>query len=83
MAEFRTYRDRNTGIVREYPVSLAKVFLNLEEVDSDAKPLAYVPIPRIAVEEYLASASESDAESSDEPQVATVDAIEVGDSRKK
>lgn len=36
MAEFKTYRDRNTDIVREYPVSLARVFSNLEEVDVDA-----------------------------------------------
>lgn len=60
MAEYRTYRDRNTGVVRDYPTSLAKSFPNLEEVEPGTKPLAYTPIPHSAVEDYLASASEPD-----------------------
>lgn len=36
MSIFKTYRDANTGIVREYPTSLANSFPNLIEVDCDA-----------------------------------------------
>jgi len=69
MATYRTYRDRRTGIVREYPAALAAVFPNLEEVEPGTKPLAYVPIPHSVVEEYLASASEpDDDEASDEEE---------------
>lgn len=32
----KTYRDANTGVVREYPESLARSFPNLIEVDLDA-----------------------------------------------
>lgn len=63
MAEFRTYRDRNTGAIQTYPVALAEVFPNLEEVGPDAKPFAYTPIPHAAVVEYLAS--KRDAEDDD------------------
>jgi hypothetical protein len=69
MAEYRHYRDRNTGELQDYPVALAAVFRNLEEVGPDAKPLAYVPIPHSVVEEYLASASEpDDDDASDEEE---------------
>ncbi len=68
MATYRTYRDRTTGAVREYPVALAAVFPNLQEVEPDAKPLAYVPIPHAVVEDYLASISEPDDNDADEAE---------------
>lgn len=36
MAQTKTYRDANTGIVREYPTSLALSFPNLIEVEDEA-----------------------------------------------
>jgi hypothetical protein len=68
MATFKRYRDRSTGAIQMYPTSLAAVFPNLEEVDEDAKPLAYVPIPHSVVEDYLASASEPDYDASDDEE---------------
>ena len=52
MAETRTYRHKVTGEPGVYPVALALVFPDvMEEVDPDAKPLAYTPISPEAITE--------------------------------
>ena len=68
MAEYRTYRDKTTGVVREYPPTLAKNFPNLVEVEPGSKPLAYTPIPHSAVEGYQASASDPDEDDASEEE---------------
>lgn len=51
----RRYRDRNTGLIEVYPESMARTFDFLEEVDDDAKPLAYVPITAEAIEDFTST----------------------------
>ena len=51
----KTYRNRVSGVVAQFPESVARAFDYLEEVNEDAKPLAYVPITPRQVEEYRAS----------------------------
>lgn len=53
--ERRTYRHDVSGAVGEYPTRLGDADPHLIEVDTDAKPLAFTPIPREAVENLLAS----------------------------
>lgn len=55
MAEQKTYLNRDTGVVSEYPPALAEQFPSLEEVEPGTKPLAYTPIDPAAVAEYRAS----------------------------
>ena len=49
-ASFKTYRNRATGVVGDYPPRLAANFPDLIPVEKGAKPLAYVPIPAEVVE---------------------------------
>ncbi len=52
---WKTYRDRDTGKVGEFPEQMARVYPNkLVEVEPDAKPLAYVRISEPAVDELRA-----------------------------
>lgn len=41
----RTYRDENTGAIWRGSAAAGRAFSHLKEVDDDAKPLAYLPIP--------------------------------------
>jgi hypothetical protein len=51
-----------TGLLGNYEPALAEVFGDaLEEVDEDAKPLAYVPITDEAISDLQGSADESEA----------------------
>jgi hypothetical protein len=55
MAKTATYRNADTGEVREYPVTLQRRFPALIEVEPNAKPLAYTRIPQSSIDAYLAS----------------------------
>lgn len=59
----RHYRNANTGIPGEYPPALAAHFPELIEVDPDAKPLAFTPIPQIVIDDLRAQ----NADEADEP----------------
>lgn len=66
MAEKKSYRHRVTGLVDEYEAGIAAVFVGvLTEVESGAKPLAYLPINPEAVAAVLAD-SEPDEGDADE-----------------
>lgn len=41
---FSTFLNRKTGLIGQYPAEFGSLFDYLEEVDEDAKPLAYVPL---------------------------------------
>lgn len=59
--ERRTYRHDVSGEVGVYPTLLGDSDPHLIEVKEGAKPLAFMPIPREAVEDLLASrADQSD-----------------------
>ncbi|MGO2150799.1 MAG: hypothetical protein ACTH32_06315 [Microbacterium gubbeenense] len=60
MSDTRTYRHRATGVIREYPESLARVFKDLELVDADAPCITCQPAP--AEVELLADHSDESAE---------------------
>lgn len=62
----RWYRHKVTGKVGVYPPSLGENDPNLIPVEPNAKPLAYTPIPREAIEIVLASrtAQSGEADSS-------------------
>lgn len=62
MAEQKTYRHAKTGVVAEYPPSLARQYPDLVEVEPGTKPLAYTPIPQVAIDALRASTSESDTD---------------------
>lgn len=55
MADEKTYRHRLTGLIQRLSPRVAVADPNLVEVADDAKPLAYTPIPREAVQNHLAS----------------------------
>lgn len=58
----RTYRHALTGVVADYHPRVALADKNLIEVPAGSKPLAYTPIPREAVDDYLASREEKSDE---------------------
>ncbi|MBT2484860.1 MULTISPECIES: hypothetical protein [unclassified Microbacterium] len=58
----RTYRHARTGLIGVYDRRVALEDPNLIEVDVDAKPLAFTPIPSEAVADYLASHEEKSGE---------------------
>lgn len=41
---FSTFLNRKTGLIGQYPAEFGSLFDYLEEVDEEAKPLAYVPL---------------------------------------
>lgn len=63
-----TYRNRVNGEIGVYPEALAKHFDYLEEVDEDAKPLAYVPIPQDAIDALLGRNPEAVLDPDEEPE---------------
>ncbi|WP_217182698.1 hypothetical protein [Streptomyces sp. AC495_CC817] len=62
MADKRTYRHRKTGLIGEYDPRVALAHPDLIEVEPGTKPLAYTPIPREAVDAYLASRADKSDE---------------------
>lgn len=66
--ELRTYRHRLTGIVAAYHPRVASADQNLIEVADGAKPLAYLPIPQAAIEDYLAVTDDVDDEPVDDTE---------------
>lgn len=58
----RTYRHAKTGVVGTFHPRVAEAHPDLIEVADGAKPLAYTPIPREAVESLLASRKEQSDE---------------------
>lgn len=60
--EWRTYRHKVSGAVGPSPTRLGDSDPNLEEVDENAKPLAYTPIPREVVEDFLAARNDTSEE---------------------
>lgn len=67
----RTYRHRQTGVVREYPDSLARVFTDLEEVDTDAPCVTCQPDQTEV--DYLAEPSEDPTEDPNEEPAGSAD----------
>ncbi|MEV5068955.1 hypothetical protein MRBLMI12_000512 [Microbacterium sp. LMI12-1-1.1] len=72
MASQNTYRHAKTGVVRDYPATIARRFPDLIEVEPDAKPLAYTPIPQSSIDAYLESQEADEAAVEDD---ATDDTI--------
>lgn len=66
----RTYRNRVNGAVGVYPERLARAFPNLELVEDDAKPLAYVPITPEAVEQVRADSAVEEPAPAPKPSTA-------------
>lgn len=63
-----TYRNRVNGALGVYPEELAAHFPNLEEVSDNAKPLAYVPIPKEAIDALLGRDPETLLDIDEEPE---------------
>lgn len=64
MSRTKTYMDANTGIIRDYPASLAAVFPSLIEVDEDA-PCYTCGAPEDAPTEYIPEADEESVDHDD------------------
>ena len=58
----KTYRNKVSGAIGVYDVRLARRHPALEEVDADAKPLAYVPATPEQVADAIASVTALDAD---------------------
>jgi len=59
---WKTYRHSATGLVDRYHPRVALADKHLIEVSDDAKPLAYLPIPREAIDALVASKTVEDSE---------------------
>ena len=60
--EWKTYRHAKSGLIQNLHPRVASADSNLIEVAEDAKPLAYTPIPKEAVESYFAAPVEDDSD---------------------
>lgn len=62
VSEIRTYRNPVTGLIDHLHPRVAKAAGNLIEVDTDAKPLAYTPIPPEAIAKLTSALHEDTVE---------------------
>lgn len=71
----KTYRHSVTGKVGDFPESLAQHFPALVEVDSDAKPLAYVPIPQDAIDDFRSQMESAGSGDADNPESTNIEEV--------
>ena len=76
----RTYRHRETGLTQVMHPRVASADPHLIEVDDDAKPLAYKPIPQAAIDNLRLERAQGDT-AGDAELDSTNDAAEDSDAQ--